>query len=36
MHYPIPNRKCVDTSNVTINQYDWATGEYVPATVKMC
>ena len=36
MHYPIPNRKCVDTASVPIQQYDWATGEYVTVNVTMC
>lgn len=36
MHYPIPNRKCVDTSTIQINQYDWATGEYIPVNVNIC
>lgn len=36
MHYPIPNRKCIDTKTIQIQQYDWATGDYIPVNVKTC
>lgn len=36
MHYPLPNRKCVDTSTTNIDEYDWVTGDYVPKSVKIC